>query len=297
MNDKFRLTSKEYAKVLGISAEALRSRRRRQIETNYIQDKFGNYWWKNDRPIKGAVNVNDHPKKNGLFRDPGAKKIDTRKRRRGVHTTGQETNYHNARNGWQLEELNLARRRMKLDDDLKKHDFTDEEIIEILESGKKKVVEKKEAKLKKTMEEAEAEEPLGQPTSTHGTNKVDPRHGKFMDRLDWNEEIRHDRARSLKRYEAETNTKFITKEKTDMFGFKHKVKIPDFSTNQPYEFRNPYGDGMFDDEPKGTVVLDMEYSRSSLPANEFGYTKPRNFGSKVDEAIWDAEQRLKNKKY
>ena len=186
---------------------------------------------------------------------------------------------------------------MKLDDDLKKHDFTDEEIIEILESGKKKVVEKKEAKLKKTMEEAEAEEPLGQPTSTHGTNKVDPRHGKFMDRLDWNEEIRHDRARSLKRYEAETNTKFITKEKTDMFGFKHKVKIPDFSTNQPYEFRNPYGDGMFDDEPKGTVVLDMEYSRSSLPANEFGYTKPRNFGSKVDEAIWDAEQRLKNKKY
>ena len=34
---------------------------------------------------------------------------------------------------------------------------------------------------------------------------------------------------------------------------------------------------------------------SSLPANEFGHTKPRNFNSKIEEAIWDAEQELKKK--
>ena len=64
MNDEYRLTSSEYAKILGISCEALRSRRIRQIETNYIRDDYGNYWWKNDRPNGGAVNENDHPKKN-----------------------------------------------------------------------------------------------------------------------------------------------------------------------------------------------------------------------------------------
>ena len=49
---------------------------------------------------------------------------------------------------------------------------------------------------------------------------------------------------------------------------------------------------------KGSKYVDIDLvNRSSLPANEFGYTKPRNFASSVDEAIWDAEQRLKNKKY
>ncbi len=295
MNDDYRLTSSEYAKILGISAEALRSRRRREIETNYIQDKFGNYWWKNDRPINDAVNANDRgPKRNGLFRDPGAKKIDTRKRRRGIHSTDQETNYDNARNGWQLEELNLARRRLKLDSELKKHNFTDEEIEKIIESGKKEVVDQREKRLKESMDHDPGTLP-GQPISIYGVNQVNPQYGKMLDRVDHRENTKKDRERSIKKYEYESDTKFVSKERVDMFGFKHSIKIPDFTDNSPSTFSNPYGDGMFSNDKPGSV--DVDVSRSSLPSNEFGYTKPRNFTSKVDEYIWDAEQRNKNKKY
>ena len=135
MNDEYRLTSSEYAKILGISCEALRSRRRRQIETNYIRDDYGNYWWKNDRPM--GVRSMKMTTLNGLFRDPGSKKIDTRKRRRGVHESGSETNYHNAKNGWQLEELNLMRKYAKLDKDLAKTDISKDDVEEFLKWQKK----------------------------------------------------------------------------------------------------------------------------------------------------------------
>ena len=96
----YKFSSTQYADMLGISTEALRSRRRREINRNYKQDKFGNYWWKDDRPIKGAVNENDRgPKRNGLFRDPGSKKIDTRKRNRGSVAKGTAKEYPN----WKME--------------------------------------------------------------------------------------------------------------------------------------------------------------------------------------------------
>ena len=294
MNNEYRLTSREYAKILGISVEALRSRRRRMIETNFIQDDYGNYWWKNDRPKGVAVTENDHPKRNGLFRDPGSKKIDTRKRRRGVHEKGEQTNYGNARNGWQLEQLNLARRRLKLETELKDHNFTDEEIERIIESGKKEVIKKKEEKYRKAMEEDPQELP-GNPISIYGVNEVNPAYGKMLDRVDERERVKREQINSVKRYENQTDTKFLEREKEDFFGFKYTVKIPDFGDNTSYTFRNPYGDGMYGNDEPGSV--DVDVSRSSLPSNEFGYTKPRNFGSKIDEAIWDAEQRLKKKKY
>ena len=296
MNDEYRLTSSEYAKILGISCEALRSRRRRQIETNYIRDDYGNYWWKNDRPNGGAVNENDHPKKNGLFRDPGAKKIDTRKRRRGVHESGSETNYHNAKNGWQLEELNLMRKYAKLDKDLAKTDISKDDVEEFLKVAKENKRKKIEKKLKESQEELE--ELPGQPISMHGVNQNDPKYGKMLDGVDWAQTEKQERLRSEARYRRETDTKFVEKEQTDMFGFKQKYKIPDFRDyySGPYRYRNPYGDGMFDSNDDGSVEINLG-RQSSLPKNQFGYSKPRNFRNKIEEGIWDAEQKLKNKKY
>ena len=46
---------------------------------------------------------------------------------------------------------------------------------------------------------------------------------------------------------------------------------------------------------RGEIEVDIGY-RSSLPNNQYGMVKPRNFKSKIDEAIWDAEQRLKKNK-
>ena len=80
----YKFSSNQYAQMINISTETLRSRRRREIFKNFKQDKFVNYWWKEVRPNKGAVSEFDRsPKRNGLFRDPGAKKIDTRKSNRG----------------------------------------------------------------------------------------------------------------------------------------------------------------------------------------------------------------------
>lgn len=294
MDNDYRLTSSEYAKILGISTEALRSRRRRGLETSFKKDIHGNFWWKNDRPNAVAVNENNRPLKNGLFRVPGSKKIDTRKRRRGVHAKGEETNYHNARNGWQLEELNLTRQFLKLDSGLKKHGFTDEELEEITKTAKDKILKKKEAKLKKSMEETLDEIP-GTPINAHGTPNVDPKYGQMLKGKDMAQVERNQSRRYDRLDEEKHKTKFIEKETTDFFGLKHTYKIPDFYSRSDV-YVNPYGEGLFESNLKrGEVEVDIGY-RSSLPNNQYGMVKPRNFKSKIDEAIWDAEQRLKKNK-
>ena len=99
MDSIFRLTSDEYSKILGITTEALRSRRRRNQEDGNFKKVGKVFWWKSptkDRPYIGGTRSND--------RVPGALKPASRKRRRGVMLNGEQTNYHNARNGFQLEE-------------------------------------------------------------------------------------------------------------------------------------------------------------------------------------------------
>ena len=132
----------------------------------------------------------------------------------------------------------------------------------------------------------------------HGVNQNDPKYGKMMDGVDWAQTEKQERLRSEARYRRETDTKFVEKEQTDMFGFKHKYKLPDFRDyySGPYRYRNPYGDGMFDSNDDGSVEINLG-RQSSLPKNQFGYSKPRNFRNKIAEVICDAEQKLKNKKY
>lgn len=78
MDKDYPLTQLEYAKILGISKEALRSRRRLGKLDGQFVVKSNQYFYARPRPKQ----VNNHTKKPRL-----------RNRRRGVHKTGQQTNY------------------------------------------------------------------------------------------------------------------------------------------------------------------------------------------------------------
>ena len=83
------LSTPEFALMLGISTEALRSRRRRfELEGQYKSDGK-KYWWKSVRP-----NQVKEIRNNRLKVASSASRV-SRSRRRGAHSTGQETRYPN----------------------------------------------------------------------------------------------------------------------------------------------------------------------------------------------------------
>ena len=152
MDEIFRLTSSEYAKLLDLSNEALRSRRRRNLEDGNFKKVGKEYFWKT--PVRGRPDMvvaaaNDRGSKALL---PVAKSLK-RKRRRGAMKTG-DTNYHNAPNGWQLEQLNRIRALGKIREELG-DDVVDELAPEMFELAKKKLAAKKEKQFKKEMEKAQ----------------------------------------------------------------------------------------------------------------------------------------------
>ena len=83
MENEFKLKSGEYAKILGITKEALRSRRRRgELEGEYI--------------FENGVNLYRRPASTARSKTPGSRS-SVRAKRRGVHGTGNENygkNYH-----------------------------------------------------------------------------------------------------------------------------------------------------------------------------------------------------------
>ena len=83
------LSTPEFALMLGISTEALRSRRRRfELEGQY-KSCGKKYWWKSVRPNQvKAIRNNRLKVASSVSRVP-------RFRRRGAHSTGQETRYPN----------------------------------------------------------------------------------------------------------------------------------------------------------------------------------------------------------
>ena len=86
MENEFKYTSGQYAKILGITKEALRSRRRRgELETEYI--------------IQNGITLWKEPASN-YDTKPGGQKSSfpvarSRVKRRGVHAAGIKTNYPN----------------------------------------------------------------------------------------------------------------------------------------------------------------------------------------------------------
>ena len=272
MDSIFRLTSDEYSKIIGISTEALRSRRRRgQEEGNF--KKFGKvFWWKSpsrDRPAIVDNRSNDRVPSSLSPVASGLKPV-TRKRRRGVVLNGEQTNYHNARNGFQLEELNRVRALGKIRDELG-DEVVDEISPELFELAKKNVQKKKEEKFKKEI--AKAETP---PNGVYvGYDRTPSIYGSKLNAVGLkNKEDEYHRKQS-KKWENETKVIFRTEP-----GKRH---LPSFeSSTRPYQFRNPYeiGQGSVDD---GSV----SFEEWELPKDD---REPR-FANKIEEAIWRAKNK------
>ena len=263
MNKEFNLSSRDYADILGISTDNLRQRRRREIETNYIQDDKGNYWWKRDRPTQDKKDTSVRPKKNGLSRVPGQRAIDTKKRNRGALARGEKSDYPN----WKFEEANrvkaLAKIRDKLGDEV-----VDEITPELFKLAKEKVNKRKQKQLDKLVNNQTSSEP-----QISRVDKTPLKYGTMLNQDGLrNKEYERSR-REYARWNNETKVKFL-----DRPGIQ---KIPDFYDPRPTNFRGPYeiGSNREDIEIKG-VYEGVDYSSE------------RKFKNKVDEHIW----KLKNKK-
>ena len=265
MNDDYRLTSSEYAKILGISTEALRTRRRREQVRNYIRDESGNYWWKRDRPDKEVRPLQNFP-------GPMSRARSSSARRRGAHDNEEPTNYHNAVNGDQLEVLNLFRRRLKDEKALKKYKFKDEELKEFIKVAKENVKRDKETPRPDTKYNANQDDDI----RIVGLDYTPVKYGHFGNSpLDAPNRINLER--SQKRWLKETGLRFHGSESEHW-----KRGLPDFrkeDTSIRYMKPGPYEVGVTYDDG---VEVDP---RSSI-------TEEPTFNNKIEEDIW----RLKNKK-
>lgn len=269
MDKDFRLTSSEYAKMLGITTEGLRSRRRRGLEDGNFKQIEKVFWWKSpgkDRPI--AV---EKSKMNG---GPRSVKPGSRKRRRGVMLEGKETNYHNARNGWQLEELNRVRALGKIRDKLG-DEVVDEISPELFELAKKRVQEKKQKKLEKENLKAQEQLPEGHISGLDLTPTI---YGTKLNAEGLKRVEGYTHKNSLKRWLEETKVNFRTEP-----GKRHLPNFED-SQNSFRAFRNPYepGGGTIDD---GSVEIDYNSIRPRYETNGMYSDEPK-FKNKIQEEIF-----------
>jgi len=268
MNKDFNLTSKDYADLLGITTDTLRKRRRRGTETNFIQDEQGNYWWQRSRPKQEKKDVNV-PSKNGLFRVPMSKKIDTRRRNRGALARGDKSDYPN----WRFEEANkikaLAKIRDKLGDEI-----VDEITPELFKLAKKRVQDRKQKELDKQLNKSST--PV---SSINGIDHTPLKYGSMLNNIGIKELDRRNQEKEYQRWRHKTDIKFL-----DNPG----PKVPDFYSSGsrsnkpgPYEIGGSYDDGS------------IEVNPSPLSPDE----RPRfKTAGGVEESIWRARQVLKNKK-
>ena len=256
MEKDFRLTSSEYAKMRGLSVEALRSRRRRELERDNFICIDGKYWWKNDRPITVNKKVN-----NRLNRDPRSPLPAPRVRRRGALIKGQETNYHNAVNGWQLEEHNLVKHLAKIRYD-KGDKLVDEITPEVIKIAKKNLDEKNRIEAEKTLTKNPYGTDLG-PGIPYGVDRTDPKYGTMLNA---------------------TGLKAIEDREHAFLGRKWNYNV-DF--NSDYGPRNSIFFGSFGQKEKE--------ERESVEIDERDFTpddREPEFRNKIEEDIW----RLKNEK-
>ena len=263
MNKEFNLSSRDYADILGISTDNLRQRRRREIETNYIQDDKGNYWWKRDRPTQVKKDTFVRPKKNGLSRVPGQSAIDTKKRNRGALARGEKSDYPN----WKFEEANrvkaLAKIRDKLGDEV-----VDEITPELFKLAKEKVNKRKQKQLDKLVNNQTSSEP-----QISRIDKTPLKYGTMLNQEGLKNKDWEQSRREYARWNNETKVKFL-----DRPGIQ---KIPDFYSAETRSNRGPYEIGGSDNSTEVEGVYEG-----------VNYSTERTFKNKVEESIY----RLKNKK-
>ena len=264
MEKDFRLTSSEYAKMRGLSVEALRSRRRRELERDNFICIDGKYWWKNDRPITVNKNVN-----NRLNRGPSSPLPAPRVRRRGALIKGQETNYHNAVNGWQLEEHNLVKHLAKIRYD-KGDKLVDEITPEVIKIAKKNLDEKNRIEAEKTLTKNPYGTDLG-PGIPYGVDRTDPKYGTQLTAkgIQKQDDDYHRRKAYLWNYK--TSVKFYEDTTTPYFGdYSNGVRFGNF--------------GQKEREEQGSVEIDP---RDFTPDD-----REPEFRNKIEESIY----RLKKNK-
>lgn len=264
MNKEFNLTSRQYADLLGISPENLRSRRRREIKTNFILDNQNKYWWKDDRPIISKNNENDRPE---LSLVSGQKVRDqkppvARARNRGALARGEKPNYPN----WKMEQYNRLKALTKIQGGLKE-DFTDEEITQFMVQAKKAVIKKNSELADKHLNT-----PLGPMEGVpYGVDHTPPKYGSMLKAKGLKIVEERKMSADFHKWEAHTKVKFAG------------VGLPDFSPHEPrQDYRNSYYEvgGSTDD---GSVEIDT----SRLTDD-----REPTFKDKIEESIW----RLKNSK-
>ena len=145
MDKIFKFTPSEYAKLRGISTSAVRKRRLNGLEKNNFKIENGKYYYRTperDRPNIVEVTPHNNPKFHGSdYRPKKSLKEYTKKKRRRNVSEGNE-NYHNARNGWQLKQLNDMRKLTRLENDLSEDGILEikDDIIEV---AKQRVAERK----------------------------------------------------------------------------------------------------------------------------------------------------------
>ena len=270
MEKDFRLTSSEYAKLRDLSVEALRSRRRRELERdNYIVVE-GKYWWRSDRPITVKKNRNDR-----LIPGPRSPSHAPRKRNRGALARGEKNDYPN----WKMEDHNRVLALAKIRDNLG-DEVVDEITPELFDLAKKRVAEKKLKVASKEVEKLGLNG-VSEPMPT-GLDRTPPEYGRELNRRNLDMERRRETA-NLDKWERETNTKFKKKKYTDFFGYQHTKWIVDFDDNSRHSSRPPpYYVGEWVDP--NSVEID---ERNFTPDD-----REPEFKNKIEEDIW----RLKNRK-
>jgi hypothetical protein len=256
MDNEFRLTSREYAAILGIQPEALRSRRRRGLENGNFKEIDKKFWWKTplgDRPF-----IVDDRDDSRSIRVPRSLSPAARKRRRGTLIKGLKTNYHNARNGWQLEEHNLVKHLAKIRYE-KGDKIVDEITPEVIKIAKKNLDEKIQKEAEKTL----TKNPYGLdpgPGIPYGIDRTDPKYGSMLN------------AKGLQKIDDDYHRRksYLDNYRSDYGSRSNSLFFGNF--------------GQSDREEKGSVEID--------PNNFTPDDRTPEFKNKIEEEIW----RLKNRK-
>jgi len=270
MEKDFRLTSSEYAKLHDLSVEALRSRRRRELERGNFICVEGKYWWKRDRPFTVNKNGNSRP-----VPGPRSPSHASRKRNRGALARGEKPDYPN----WKMEDRNKVLALAKIRDGLG-DEVVDEITPELFDLAKKRVAEKKLKKASNEVEKIRSNE-ISEPMPT-GLDRTPPEYGRQLNRRNLDRE-RFLESDDLNKWKRETDTKFRHKSYRDIFGFMHTKLIVDFDNNSSRPSRPPpYHVGEWV-EP-GSVEID---ERSFTPDD-----RVPEFKNKIEESIY----RLKKNK-
>ena len=275
MEKDFRLTSSEYAKVRGLSVEALRSRRRREIERGNFICVDGKYWWKNDRPFMVKTNGHDRrvPGPGAVSNSARSPLPAPRKRNRGALARGEKPDYPN----WKMEDRNRVLALAKIRDDLG-DEVVDEITPELFDLAKKRVAEKK---LKKAESDIEKADLNTEPPPT-GLDRTPIEYGRKLTAKNLEQERRLESS-DLDKWQKKTNTKFREKSYQDLFGYRHTKLVVDFDDNARSPSRPPpYYVGEWI-EP-GSVEID---TRDFTPDD-----REPEFKNKIEESIY----RLKKNK-